>query len=93
MSNRIYILSVVQEFSVKSLFDNGVDVSSSQSEYQNYTYFLQKFAVDYENDKITKTYLIIRNRDSKIIAYFTIMPDSVTVYRDTRSEAVSPKID
>lgn len=93
MASRIDILSVVQEFSVKSLFDDGVDVDSFQSEYQSYTYFLQEFAANYENDKITKTYLVVRNRDCKIIAYFTIMPGSVTVYRDTRPDEVSPKID
>lgn len=92
MPSRIDILSVAHEFTVKTL-DDGIDLTNFQSEYQNYTYFLQKFATVYENDKIAKTYLIVRNRDSKIIAYFTIMPGSVTVYGDIRPDTVSPKVD
>lgn len=93
MSSRIDIVACAQDFSVVFLQNTKADVQSFSSEYPTYTYFLQKIAPLYEEAKITRTYLIVRKSDSKIIAYFTIMPGSVTVGNKTRPAEVPEKVD
>lgn len=68
-SERADILSHKHDFIVKPL-EPGIDLSGFCSEFPTYTIFLQVLALEYDFAKITKTYLIIREKDNKVIAFF-----------------------
>lgn len=91
-ANRTDILLHTGDFIVKPLESN-IDLSGFCSEYSSYTDFLKKLAPVYDESKIFKTYLIMRKTDEKIIAYFSIMPGSVSINKDTRPVEVPIQVE
>lgn len=86
------ILLCTSDFIVKPLESN-IDLSGFSSEYSTYTNFLKDLALEYDLARVTKTYLIIRQSDKKIVAYFSIMSGSITVNSKTRPKEVPFKVD
>ena len=62
------------------------DLQTFSSEYPDYTSFLLENARIMDDAMITQTYLVTEKKDGKIVAYFSVLPGSVSIDKSLRSQ-------
>jgi hypothetical protein len=79
------MLDFKQLFSVKKLQEVS-DLQTFSSEYPEYTSFLLENARIMDDAMITQTYLVIEKASGKIVAYFSVLPGSVSIDKSLKGQ-------
>jgi ribosomal protein S18 acetylase RimI-like enzyme len=63
----------------------GFRINDFQCEIDEYSIFLQKYAIDYQKSSIAHTHLLINKSNADIVAYMTLVTDSIKL-KETEKE-------